>query len=274
MKLRPPLTDAIAVALARLVDDSQSEKREPAHSDLEFLIEKAGLTEGDPGRQPKPVGKSKRVRGALSWALTHDIPAGEQLVAGIIATVRGYGGFRPQSTNYCGEEAISNLAEAFSAEGWDLGRDGILAPKALEGLSGRELTAALRAYAERARRGTLDSPLLAGTAKDLLEATAAHVLVRKWGTYPSTSNFPTLLGQSFTALGLATSADSPTPGEAVRKRVERAAYDLACALNALRNKEGTGHGRPWESTVTPSQARFAIECMGNIACLLLDALDN
>ncbi|MDR5671430.1 abortive infection family protein, partial [Burkholderia cenocepacia] len=93
-----------------------------------------------------------------------------------------------------------------------------------------------------ARRGALDSPLLAGTAKDLLEATAAHVLVQKWGTYPSTSNFPTLLGQAFTALGLATPSDAVISGEPAHKRMERAAYELGCALNALRNKEGTGHG--------------------------------
>ena len=38
MANRPPLTDAIVVALARLVDDSQTEKREPSHSDIEFQI--------------------------------------------------------------------------------------------------------------------------------------------------------------------------------------------------------------------------------------------
>lgn len=118
----------------------------------------------------------------------------------------------------------------------------------------------------------MDGPLLAGTAKDLLEATAAHVLVEKWGSYPTHSNFPTLLGQAFTALNLATPTDPPQEKEPVKKRVERAAYELGCALNALRNKEGTGHGRPWLDGITQSQARFAIESMGNIASLMLDNL--
>lgn len=272
MSSRPPLTDAIAIAIARLVDDSQTDKREPSHSDIEFQIDQAKLATADPGRQGKPVGKSKRIRGTLSWALSNNLPAGEALVSGLIATVQGYGGFRSASANYCGTEAIENLTAAFLTQGWELASDGTLQPKILDSMNGKALTSALLAYADRARRGSLDSPLLAGTAKDLLEATAAHVLVQKWGTYPSTSNFPTLLGQAFTALGLATPSDPITSGEHIQKRVERAAYELGCALNGLRNKQGTGHGRPWVSNITTAQARFSIESMGNIASLMLEAL--
>lgn len=273
MANRPPLTDAIVVAISRLGDDSQSEKREPTHSDIEFQIDQARLAAADPGRlSSKPIGKSKRVRGTLSWALSNNLPAGELLVSGLISTVQGYGGFRPASSNYCGGEAITNLIAVFGALGWDLSSDGSLQPRVLDSLTGKALTSVLQAYADRARRGSLDSPLLAGTAKDLLEATAAHALVQKWGSYPSTSNFPTLLGQAFTALGLATPSDPSVAGEPINKRMERAAYELGCALNALRNKQGTGHGRPWVSSVTPAQARFSVESMGNIASLMLDAL--
>jgi hypothetical protein len=272
MASRPPLTDAIIVALSRLVDDSQTDKREPSHSDIEFQIDRAQLSAADPGRQGKPVGKSKRVRGTLSWALSNNLPAGESLVAALVATVQGYGGFRPESANYCGTDAIANLAAALALQGWELMSDGSLQPRVLTSLSGRELTSALRTYARRAQQGSLDSPLLAGTAKDLLEATAAHVLMQKWGTSTTSSNFPTLLGQAFTALGFATPSDPVVAGESANKRVEREAYALGCALNALRNKEGTGHGRPWDSSITPSQARFAIESMGSIARLMLDAL--
>nr|WP_180164562.1 abortive infection family protein [Stenotrophomonas sp. SbOxS2]NYT97651.1 abortive infection family protein [Stenotrophomonas sp. SbOxS2] len=273
MANQPPLTDAIIVAIARLVDDSQIEKREPTHSDIEFQIDQAKLTCADPGRlSSKPVGKSKRVRGVLNWALSNNPSAGEALVSGIISTVQGYGGFRSTSSNYCGSEAIANLTAVFATQGWDLSSDGSLQPRLLDSLTGKALTEALQTYADRARRGSLDSPLLAGTAKDLLEATAAHALMQRWGSYPSTSNFPTLLGQAFTALGLATPSDPVVTGEPAHKRMERAAYDLGCALNALRNKVGTGHGRPWISTITPAQARFSIESMGNIASLMLDAL--
>lgn len=273
MESRPPLTDAIVVAISRLVDDSQTEKREPTHYDIEFLIAQAKLSSVDPGKlSNKPVGKAKRIRGTLSWALSNDPKAGESLVSGLISAVQGYGGFRPTSSNYCGCEAITNLITVFAVQGWDLSLDGSLQPRVLNSLTGKALTSALRAYADRAQRGALDSPLLAGTAKDLLEATAAHVLVEKWGSYPNTSNFPTLLGQAFTALGFATPSEPVIAGEPAQKRMERTAYDLGCALNALRNKEGTGHGRPWISSITSAQARFSIESMGNIASLMLDAL--
>lgn len=131
---------------------------------------------------------------------------------------------------------------------------------------------ALQAYTDRPRHGSLDSPLLGGTSKDLLEATAAHVLVQKQGSYSSTSNFPTLLDQASTTLGLAPPGDPVVASEPPNMRMERASYDLACASNALRNKQGTDHDRPWIGGLTLSQARFPIVSMGNIASLMLDAL--
>lgn len=269
---RPPLTDSMITALARLVDDSQIERREPSHSDIEFHIKQAGLFAADPSNLGKPVGKSKRVRGTLSWALSNNLQAGEQLVCSLVALVQGYGGFRSTSSNFCGLEAITNLSSVFASQGWELDGDGGLRPKVLESLVGKAMTTALVSYVDRARRGSLDSPLVTGTAKDLLEAVAAHVLTEKWGSYNSGSNFPALLGQAFNALGFATDADPVVSGEPIHKRVERAAFVLGCTLNTLRNKEGTGHGRPWLSSVTPSQARFSVESMGNISSLMLDKL--
>lgn len=273
MATNPPLTDPIASALARLVDDAQTERRDPAHWEIEQRIDQAGLRDGDPGRQSaKPIGKFKRVWGTLSWSLSNNTAGGEKLVASLISTIQGCGGFRPTSSNYCGADAISNLAAAFEVEGWELTNDGVLQPRVLDGLTGKALTAALKSYADRARRGALDNPLLTGTAKDLLEATAGHVIEQKFGRPPQVTNFPTLLAQAFMAIDLAIPDGPATNGKPELQRAERAAYELACAINALRNKQGTGHGRPWLSVVTDAQARFAIESMGNIASLMLSSL--
>ncbi len=43
------------------------------------------------------VGKQKRIRSALSWALDNDQEAGLAAVVGLLAMVRGCGGFRPAS---------------------------------------------------------------------------------------------------------------------------------------------------------------------------------
>lgn len=32
-------------------------------------------------------------------------------------------------------------------------------------------------------------------------------------------------------------------------------YELGCAINHLRNKQGTGHGRPWLPSVTEPQVK-------------------
>lgn len=56
----------------------------------------------------------------------------------------------------------------------------------------------------RAKRGAADAALVTGTGKDLLEATAAHILVKRYGSYSQNANFQGLLGQAFVAIGLAT----------------------------------------------------------------------
>jgi hypothetical protein len=212
------------------------------------------------------------VQRTLVDALAQQPTAGAQLCAQLLSTIRGHGGFRAESANYCGAEAIDNLTRAYAAHGWNLGADGTLSPTVLKSLGGREATAQLRRYAERARSGALDSPLLAGVAKDLLEATAIHVCIERYGAPPSTHVFPAILGMAFEGLGLASEQTPKAPGEHVRKRMERAAFELGCAISAMRNKEGTGHGRRWVSSITAAEARFAIESMGNIAALLLDTL--
>lgn len=271
-----PLSDAVVQALARLVDDSQAESgyREPSHSDLDFQIQRAGLKEGDPRTSGQTVGKAKRVRATLSWAIEHDTERGRRLVTQLIACVRGCGGFRPASDNYVGSDAIENAQEVFRAEGYELHSDGDLRPILLDGLEGAELSAALWAYVRRARRGALDAALVTGTGKDLLEATAAHVIMAYYGTYSRSANFPALLAHAFYALGLPTSEDKAEPGESPQRALDRALFDAACAVNRLRNREGTGHGRPWLPSVTDAEARIAVEIMGIVAERLLSEFAN
>jgi hypothetical protein len=219
-----PLSDTIVIAVARLVDDAQCDTREPSHSDLEFQIKRAGLSAGDPKAQGQLVGKAKRVRGTLHWAIENDAQAGGALVASLIAVIKGCGGFRESSPNFVGTNAIKDASDAFKAEGYDLASDGDLRPLLLDNLSGAELTDALEAYVRRAKRGASDAALVTGTGKDLLEATAAHVLVERYGTYSAGDNFPTLLGQAFIALDLAIPQTPAQAGEPTQKRLERALY--------------------------------------------------
>ena len=268
-QITAPLTDAIIIAIAQLVDDAQVGRRDPSHSALEFEIKRCGLLGGDPCSNGQLVGKTKRVRATLNWAYEYNPESGGHLVAALLALIRGHGGFRESSPNYVGRQEIENAVSAFDAEGYQLTLDGQLQQKMLDNLSGVLLTDALRAYIRRAKKGAEDAALVTGTGKDLMEAVAAHILQERYGSYPSHSNFPTLLGQVFVSLSLSTPQEPVVAGEAVNKRIERAMYELACGINQLRNKQGTGHGRPWLSTVTDSEARFAVESMGIIAERLL-----
>ncbi|MGV7196537.1 abortive infection family protein [Xanthomonas axonopodis] len=271
MMTTAPLSDAVIFALARLVDDAQSETREPSHSDLEFQINRAQLKAGDPKAQGQIVGKAKRVRGVLSWALENNVQNGKQFVVSLLSFIRSRGGFRQNSPNYSGAEAVADAISVFRAEGFTLTLDGELMPQLLENLSGTALTDALLLYVKRAKQGSEDAALLAGTSKDLLEATAAHILLERNGGYPKGANFETLLGMAFVAVGLATSQHPVVPGEASQCKAERGMFVLALGINSMRNKQGTGHGRPWLPAITDVEAKAAVQFMGSIAEWLLHA---
>lgn len=269
-----PLTDSIITAVAELINDAQKVKREPSHSDLDFLISKAGLSGEDPVNQGMTVGKAKRVREVLYWAYENKSSAGEILAYRILSTVKGKGGFRETSKNFVGREAIENLSQSLKSEGIILTSDGDIHLVNLDNLSAREMKEALKSYVRRAQKGNEDAALLAGTGKDLLEAVAAHVISEKTGGYSTQSNFPTLLGQAFTWLGLATSHGEPVPNEPVQKKFERALFELAISVNKVRNKEGTGHGRPFLASISDIEARAAVESMGLVAEFLLNKLEE
>jgi hypothetical protein len=219
LRPRAPVSDSIIIAVARLVDDAQTETREPSHSDIEFQITRAELIPGDPKMQGQSVGKAKRIRATLSWALDQVRDRAEIFVAALIALIRAKGGFRNASPNFVGEDAIIDAAEAFRSEGFLLSAEGELLPISVDTLSGTNLTEALEAYVRRAQRGSEDAALLVGTGKDLLEATAAHVIEECYGCYPQQANFPTLLGQAFLAAGFATPQSNAQPGEPPQRRL-------------------------------------------------------
>ncbi len=269
-----PLSDVIIGAISKLIDDAQVDSREPTHSELETSIARAGLTSADPKAQGQSVGKAKRIRATLNWAIEHNIQAGSKLVALILSQVRAVGGFRESSPNYVGKEQIVNAISAFESENFSLSENGDIRPKVLETLKGRELSDALAGYAQRAKRGSEDAALLSGTGKDLLEATAKHIIQTKFGNVPTNANFPTLMGQAYTALNMATPETPKTPNEPAIKEYERALFQIATSINKVRNKEGTGHGRLCITSLTQEESHSIIESVGLVTEFLLMRLKS
>lgn len=269
-----PITDTVVHAFAQLVDDSGNSGtyREPSHSDIEFQVNAAGLSAYDPKQQGQVIGKAKRVRAVLYGAMEANPAGGARFSAGLLAKVRACGGFREGARNFVGREAIANAKAACDAEGFALADDGTLSPKVLSALRGPALTDALRMYAQRAQKGSEDAALVAGTGKDLMEATAAHVLESIRGSYPTGANFQALLGMAFIALDLAVPEMPEQPGESPIRSMERGLFTTALGVNRVRNKQGTGHGRPLLSTLTNDEAKAAIEIVGTVSAYLLAKL--
>jgi hypothetical protein len=208
----------------------------------------------------------------LLHALEYDSPAGRRLVRKLVTAVRSDGGFRENSDNYVGAEAIRNLAGELREQGFELSGEGYLRPIVLDTLAGVEVTDALKGYARRAQQGALDAALVVGTGKDLLEAAAGHVLLEQGVPYdPSKLNFADRLAAAFVSLRMAIpKAASSTP--TAQERLEMALFQAGCAVNTLRNKQGTGHGRPFPPTVSEQEATTAIQVMGVIATDMLRRL--
>lgn len=266
-----PLNDEIAVAISLLVDDALVTTRKPSHADIDNIILRNKVNKGDPklNGQNTNVGKAKRVNAVLNWSLEYDQEAGESFVSSLLSLIRGNGGFRETSPNFVGFESIRNLQSSLKAEGVKLTNDGMTIPVVLDNLSDLDMEKALEVYIRRAKKGASDAALLTGTSKDLLEAVAAHIVTRFLGKYQQ-SNFPTLLGLAFHLLGLST---PKSKGEnEITSLFEKSMYELGCSVNNLRNKQGTGHGRPFLPRVSDIEAKAAIESMGVISEFLLNKL--
>jgi hypothetical protein len=261
----PPIDLAIVIATAELFNDWEK-SRTPSHSDVTEQIERSKLSHAD---MKEKAGKKKRVRRVLTWALENDETAGRVAVRNMIDLARGSGGFLEQSSNYVGAENVKTLQAALKHLGCVLTDDGAILPELLEGFGGIRAHGILSTYVRRAARGHDDAALVLGTSKDLLEATAAHVLTEIYGDYPESANFPLLLGQAFTALEMAaTESEATTP---VRK-LEAVLFEAGCKVNTLRNKDGIGHGRPWLPGVEDAEARAALRTMATVADLMLERL--
>jgi len=165
------LSPEIASVIPRFFDAGKG----PSHDELTLLFRQTGLAGADPGVSGPggPIGKMKRVRRVLIFALDEHPDAGARLVRQLVDMVRGSGGFHPGTEDYIGDATVAAARRAFADVGYDLDVGGHLRPATFENLEGGELTEALWAYVRRARSGASDSPQVVGTAKDLAEAVAS-----------------------------------------------------------------------------------------------------
>lgn len=267
------LTEELASVLPRFCED----QRGPSHDELDRLFRRAGF---DPARvgarrvDGESIGKMKRLREVFGYALDHANESGWQLCLAFIAAAKATGRFR-LAEDYVGELIIAGAREAFGAVGYELDVDGNLRPRLIEDLGSLEAHEVLMTYVRRAQRGAKDAALVTGTSKDLLEATARHVLLQRLANYRPKDDFPTTLHEAFYQLDLQAAPEllGRLSGNA-HEAMAQCLYLLANAVSRLRNAEGTGHGRPTLPDLTEAESRLTIQAMGLISQFLLDRMDE
>src|SRR6266568_1644899 len=136
MELR--ITVPMAGALAELFPPESP----ISHNVLDRSFKRFQLREFDPRRLDPNAGKIKRVREVLTEAAHQDPVKGGQLLLHLVDLLKGAGEFpRLAQTG-----ALTSLQSALRSAGFSISDDGTVAPLSLDGLSGRELTTALRVY--------------------------------------------------------------------------------------------------------------------------------
>lgn len=254
----PPLTQGLAFALQKLVDDAGA-TRAPSHDELNDAADQAGVRSGD---VRGIAGKGKRVRAMLSWALSDDPAAGARFVASLVTLVRASGGFRPESPNFCGEEPIANLRAEFAHEGWVLDAQGRLVTASLPS-GGTARTEALRGWAARLSVGHDLSPVVSAEQEDVLALAIGWVVASRLNMAPGQQPTSVAFASAYTALGLAlpgTAATTPAD------EIAQAAFSLGQALLRLRDPTGR---QGWHRSADDVQALWATRSMGQVAIFLL-----
>lgn len=254
----------------------------PSHNELDIAFSATGLTDLDPApggatSRGLPLGKTKRIRQALTAAGDSAPDRGMRFALHIVALLRSDGMLRPPLDSF--ETArVDRLRDALARLGMTLHADGGVSAIVIDNLAGTALTEALQAHVGRLNANPDDPALLIGSGKDLDEAAARHVLIEKMGSYETRgrgASFPVTLAGAFTANGMSIAPvvkldDDP------HRAVQQALFLLGVEVNRLRNEVGTGHGRPTPSSrtamPTAAEARLIARATALVAGALLDAL--
>lgn len=268
------MSTEVTTALSRFFSDP---KNGPSHHEIDGIFRRAGVSEFDPApREPRAVGKMKRIRDGLPPAFRSDPNGATNFVKDLIASLKATDCFNPSSDHYAGAATIRAAQTAMEAIGFNLDPTGKLYPQLLAGLEGAELSDALQAYVRRIQRGTDDAALTIGSAKDLVEAVARHKIVEVTGGYDGREGFPATVFRVCTAAGVAV----PT-GRMINdldqdpfRALEQALVLASLAINKLRHAEGTGHGRPHVVKANRYQGMVAAQAAAVVSLVLLPELSN
>ncbi len=181
-------------------------------------------------------------------------------------------------------DTVAELREAFARDGCRLDDELRLHTARIDHLvvhaDALSEASGIHAELERLRRFGADYPDDAiGAAKQLIEATAKLVLLKRNLPVDERQDLPALIKQAQQALHLhpaavptARNGGSPDNADSI-KRILGALTSAAIGVAELRNRYGTGHGRLVAPTgLGPRHARFAVGTAATWCELMLDTL--
>lgn len=270
---QPPVTQDIAAAFGRFFHGGSG----PSHSVLTSAFLSAGLGDvapasSDPKSMPGP-NKQERVQRTVLAAIRKPQCA-RPLVDGLLSTLRTHGAV-VEGTPQFDKANTEVLRRALAHQGWNLTSDGHMTPIGAIDLEtgGRK---ALDDQIRRLRQNTDDPALLLGTAKELLESVAKFVLqelrVQGSGQNPNFNKLWHLARERLGILPKQVAGDGK--GSKAIKAILGSAWKIVEQVNALRNLQGTGHGRTLPAGVTAEQALLVVREACSIAEFTLAALDR
>jgi hypothetical protein len=261
-----PTTGDIAGAVARFFHAGNG----PSHTEISRVLLENGFFDGyeyKPGVQ----GPNKEDRVLRAFKAARGQPArARQFVDGMLRLLRLGGLVGSGATG----ADVDRLRVALGATGWYLSDDGHL--RAFAGVDidtgGR---AALDEQLNRLRSSTADPGLLIGTAKDLLESVAKFVLEELGYSTTNKMDFGPVWHIARERLGvLPQQVDPNVPGADQIRAIHQSTWQIAEQVNALRNLQGTGHGRTLPTGITEELAFLVVREAGSVAEYMLSLLER
>lgn len=263
-----PWINDVAHALRRLMEESWY----PSQSGLDDIFRRREIDVPQFDERGESWNKVRRLRAAFDAAGAQGEVAVKWLVADIVEEMRFKDVFT--SSDPTRLELIEKLRAALARAGATLDTDGRIqrrdpGPAVVAG--GRETVDRLQA---KLRRDDLDPGEILGTSKDLLEATAKHLL-REHDPEARPGDMPGIVTQAMRAADLSTNAqeiDSPNAKAIAGLRNQVA--KTAAAVAPLRNAGGDGHGHLEPTDVTPELADYIRHLTLAAVAYLLSSVDG
>lgn len=228
----------------------------PSHHELDDALAATEFESPSVDETGMSVSKPKRIRAAFLQADAQGKAAVDQVVIAIIQELPRRGVFDGPYESEQVPQLVDSLRELLAAGGLILAKDGSIT----RGAAHVEVDTGGRATVERLltklRDPSLDPGAVIGTSKDLLEATAKHLL-HEFQPETRAGDMSGVVSQGMKAAGLSTqSPDIEGPDARGIAKARSLVYATAEAVTMLRNRAGDGHGHVELSSVSREMAEY------------------